>query len=134
MFVVGTGEGATGAGFPEMPDFSANFALASAISQKLEALTPGFMRNTRVKTGRYNQHVSNQCLLVEVGHNANTFEQALNAMDYLAAAIADIASAGVPNGPVPTSPAPSLSPAVASTPTPSATPELTPLAEISWTP
>ena len=48
------------------------------------------MRNIRVKTGRYNQHISNQCLLVEVGHNANTLEQALNAVEYLAEAIARV--------------------------------------------
>lgn len=48
------------------------------------------MRNIRVKTGRYNQHISDQCLLVEVGHNANTLEQALNAVEYLAEAIAQV--------------------------------------------
>lgn len=88
MFVVGTGEGATGAGFGEMPDFNANYALAKAITERLLAVHPKLMRNIRVKTGRYNQHVSNQCLLVEVGHNINTLEEALAAVPYLAEAIA----------------------------------------------
>lgn len=88
MFVVGTGEGATGQGFGEMPDFNSNYALAKAITERLLLINDRFMRNIRIKTGRYNQHVSNQCLLVEIGHNANTFEEALAAVDYLAEAIA----------------------------------------------
>lgn len=93
MFVVGTGEGATGTGFGDMPDFNANYALAERVTQVLEGYAQGLTRNIRVKTGRYNQHVSNQCLLAEVGHNYNTFEEAMAAVDYLAAAIAK--SAGV---------------------------------------
>ena len=108
MFVVGTGEGATGTGYGEMPDFAANYALAKRITESLAAINPGLVRNIRVKTGRYNQHISNQCLLVEVGHNANTLEQALNAVDYLAAAIAQ--SAGLDAGAVLPSPAPSPTP------------------------
>lgn len=88
MFVVGTGEGATGTGYGEMPDFEANYALAECITEKLAEVDKKLVRNIRVKTGRYNQHISNKCLLVEVGHNANTLEQALNSVEYLAAAIA----------------------------------------------
>lgn len=88
MFVVGTGEGATGAGFSEKPDFRSNLAFAQAVTERLRAGDERLVRNVRVKTGRYNQHVSNACLLVEVGHNANTLEQALNAVPYLAEAIA----------------------------------------------
>lgn len=91
MFVVGTGKGATGTGYGQMPDFDSNYALAERITNTLKGIDPGLTRDIRVKPGRYNQHVSNQCLLVEVGHNANTFEQALNSIDYLAAAIAEAA-------------------------------------------
>ena len=88
MFVVGTGKGATGTGYDEMPDFDSNYALAEYITNKLAEVDEDLVRDIRVKTGRYNQHISNKCLLVEVGHNANTLEQALNSMEYLAAAIA----------------------------------------------
>ena len=91
MFVVGTGEGATGTGYNEMPDFASNYALAKKISERLAQFDSRLVREIRVKKGRYNQHVSSQCLLVEIGHNANTFEQAQNAVDYLAQAIADVA-------------------------------------------
>ena len=96
MFVVGTGEGATGTGFPEMPDFAANYALAKRLTASLNAIDGGLTRNIRVKTGRYNQHIG-RCILVEVGHNANTLPQAINAMEHLARAIAE--SAGI--GPAP---------------------------------
>ena len=52
------------------------------------------MRNIRVKTGRYNQHISSQCLLVEVGDNKNTLEEAKNAIPYLARPIAQCANGG----------------------------------------
>lgn len=84
MFVVGTGEGATGAGFGEMPDFDSNFALAEELTNGLREIDEGLARDIRVKTGRYNQHVSPMCLLVEVGHNNNTLQEALNAVKHLA--------------------------------------------------
>ena len=90
MFVVGTGEGKTGEGFSEKPDFKENYALAKAISDQLNAINPALTRPIRVKTGRYNQHVG-RCLLIEVGHNCNTLEEALNATEYLAQAIAKAA-------------------------------------------
>lgn len=94
MFVVGTGEGATGTGFNDMPDFESNFSLAKQITEHLLKVNPNLMRDIRVKTGRYNQHMSNQCLLIEVGHNYNSLSEALAAMDYFAAAIANYGGSG----------------------------------------
>lgn len=90
MFVVGTGEGATGSGYSEMPDFEANYAMAEAVTSYLLALNNGLMRNIRVKSGRYNQHAASCCLLVEVGHNGNTLEEALASAKLLAEAIAAV--------------------------------------------
>lgn len=89
MLVVGTGEGATGGGFGQMPEFAENLALATRVTNTLRATDAELARDIRVKTGRYNQHVSNRCMLVEVGHTANTFTQAQNAIPYLADAIAE---------------------------------------------
>ncbi len=51
------------------------------------------------RTALYNQHVSPNCILVEVGHNANTLEQAKNSMRYLAESIAlSFSSNGIPSG------------------------------------
>lgn len=83
MFVVGKGEK-----YEDKPYFDADFALAQRISEHLNAIDPKLARPIRQKPGRYNQHVAPFCMLVEVGHNANTLEQALAAMPYLAESIA----------------------------------------------
>ena len=83
MFVVGKGEK-----YAEKPYFEADYALAQRISQHLNSIAEKLARPVRVKTGRYNQHVAPNCLLVEVGHNANTLEQAIASMPYLAESIA----------------------------------------------
>ena len=104
MFVVGTGESGKSSQYAPaptgegpladaeraMPDFESNYALASALTETLLSYNGRFMRNIRVKSGKYNQQVSSQCLLVEVGHNGNTLAQAKNSMIYLARAIAEI--------------------------------------------
>ena len=70
------------------PDFDRNFALASSLTEHLRSVDQRLARDVRVKTGRYNQHVGELSLLVEVGHNANTLEQALHAVPYLAESLA----------------------------------------------
>ena len=90
MFVVGTGEGKTGHGFDEKPNYESNYKLALAITNELESMQEGFTRPIRVKTGRYNQHVADMCLLIEVGHNANSLEQALNSAKYVALALSRV--------------------------------------------
>lgn len=90
MFVVGTGKGATGSGFDEMPDFESNYSYADAISEHLRSIHPELARDIRVKTGRYNQHISDCCLLIEVGHNMNTFEEALASVKHIASGIAAV--------------------------------------------
>lgn len=84
MFVVGKG-----IRYEQKPDFDANYALAEQLTQRLDAYDARFTRDIRIKDGRYNQHISNMCLLIEVGHNANTLQDALNSTYYLAEAIAD---------------------------------------------
>jgi stage II sporulation protein P len=82
MFVVGKGEK-----YEEKPFFTTNLTLAEKITEHLNAIEPSFARKIRIKTGRYNQHVAPNCLLVEVGHNANTLDQAKRSMQYLAECI-----------------------------------------------
>ncbi len=83
MCVVGQG-----AKYSEKPNFDENYALASALTRHLRAVDSRLARDVRVKTGRYNQHVGRLNLLIEVGHNANTLEQALNAVPSLAESLA----------------------------------------------
>lgn len=92
MFVVGTGEGKTGQGFSVKPNYKRNYSIALELTNYLNAIHPSLTRPIRVKTGRYNQHVGD-CILVEMGHNANTLEEVFNSVPYLAAAIASLGSA-----------------------------------------
>ena len=83
MCVVGQGTK-----YAEKPDFDHNYALAASLTEHLRHVDGRLGRDVRVKTGRYNQHVGQLSLLVEVGHNANTLEQALNAVPILAESLA----------------------------------------------
>lgn len=83
MFVVGMGENYT-----QKPNFDRNLAFAETIYAHLIAVSPKLARANRVKSGRYNQHLAPLSLLVEMGHNANTLEQALASVPYLAEGIA----------------------------------------------
>ncbi len=83
MCVVGRGTK-----YAEKPDFDRNYAMACALTAHLRRTDKGLARDVRVKTGRYNQHVGQLSLLIEVGHNANTLEQALNAVPPLAEGLA----------------------------------------------
>ena len=83
MLVVGKGEK-----YDDKPYYASNMALAERITEHLKSIDDKLSRPIREKTGRYNQHVAPNCILVEVGHNANTLAQAKAAMPYLAESIA----------------------------------------------
>ncbi len=83
MLVVGKGEKYT-----DKPYYASNLAFAKRITEHLNTIDPKLARAVREKVGRYNQHVAPNCILVEVGHNANTLSQAMAAMPYLAESIA----------------------------------------------
>ena len=86
MLLVGTGEG-----FTEKPDSAGNYAFALELTDRVNDIAPGLCRDVLVKSKRYNQHVG-RCILLEVGHNLNTLDQALAAMPYFAEALADVLS------------------------------------------
>ncbi len=92
MFVVGQG-----VKYADKPFFERNYAIAKNATEYLNVIADHFTRPIRIKTGRYNQHIAPGCLLVEVGHNANTLEQALHSVPYLAEGIA-IALAQIETG------------------------------------
>ena len=89
MLLVGKGTGATGAGFDERPDWPQNLKLAGSITESLQRIAPGIARDVKIKSGRFNQHVSPGALLMEVGNNMNTLDEALAACPVIAMALAD---------------------------------------------
>ena len=74
--------------YADKPDFDRNFALAASLTENLRHIEKRLARDVRVKAGRYNQHIGQLSLLIEVGHNANTLEQALHAVPSLAESLA----------------------------------------------
>ena len=74
----------TGAGYTEKPDWEANRQIAQALSNRLNLQCDGLYRGVALKSERYNQHVAKCCVLIEVGNNYNTLEEALAAMPCLA--------------------------------------------------
>ena len=79
MVLIGNGEG-----FEEKPYYSQNLAFARALEERINEAEPGLCKPVLVKDGRYNQHVGVFSILVEVGHNRNTLQEALNALPSLA--------------------------------------------------
>lgn len=90
MMLVGKGTGATNSGFDERPDWPKNLDLAQRITDGMNALVEGVAREVKIKSGRFNQHVSTGALLIEVGNNQNTLEEALLSCEVIARAIAGV--------------------------------------------
>ena len=90
MLLVGKGTGETGSGFDERPDWPKNLELARRITEAMNARLDGISRDVKIKSGRFNQHVSAGALLIEVGNNRNTLDEALAACPVIAQAIADV--------------------------------------------
>lgn len=85
MCLVGNGKG-----FDDEMHYTENYALATLLTGEINKTMPGLCRPVMVKDGRYNQHLSEKSLLIEVGHNQNSIEQALSAMPYLADALESV--------------------------------------------
>ncbi len=87
MLLIGKGEGYTGSGYDRKPDWESNLHMAQQITDALNSQAEGLCKEVRLKSGRFNQHVANGCVLIEAGNNRNTLEQVLASMPYLADAI-----------------------------------------------
>jgi len=87
MMLVGKGTGATNSGFDERPDWPKNLELAQQLTDTMNAIVDGVCRNVKIKTGRFNQHVSTGALLVEMGNNKNTLKEVLDVCPVVAQAL-----------------------------------------------
>lgn len=90
FFVVGTGIGTYEGEYDAAPDWKSNYQLAFSITERLRQYDPEFALDIRTKVGRYNQHVGSMCLLLELGHNANTMDDVLNSVPYFAEAFSEV--------------------------------------------
>ncbi len=87
-FMVLIGKGTTG-GYDIKPNWEKNLVYAQRITEQLNAQCASLARDIKVKTGRFNQHVADCCVLIECGMNCNTLEEVLAGIPYLAQAIAE---------------------------------------------
>lgn len=85
MFVVGTD--ATGL---THPNWRENLKLAITLQKKLDKKYPGLTRPILISYNRYNQHLANGGMLVEVGGDGNLMSECLESMKYLAETIGEI--------------------------------------------
>lgn len=90
FMVVGTGVGTYEGEYDIQPDWQKNYLLAKSLMSKLQEVEPTFCGAIRLKVGRFNQHMGEYTLLIELGHNANTFEDVCNSVPYLAEAISQV--------------------------------------------
>lgn len=77
---------------PEMKeDWRKNYEFAKKISDKLNELYPGLSLGVQVKPySEYNQHLLEKSILIELGSNYNTLEEAIATTKYLAKAISEV--------------------------------------------
>ena len=66
------------------PYINDNLAMSLQMKLMSEQLYPGFARPIFLKGYRYNMHLSPKCMLIEIGAQTNTVEEAMNAMEPLA--------------------------------------------------
>lgn len=84
MVLIGKG---TGQSFDIKPEWEKNYAIAQSITNALNEQVDGLCRRISLKTGRFNQHIAPQCILIEAGNNMNTLDEVLASMPYVADAI-----------------------------------------------
>ncbi|GHU65941.1 hypothetical protein FACS1894184_02770 [Clostridia bacterium] len=77
-----------GGDFSQKPDWQLNLKLSESITDRLNAIAPTLAAPIyQSPRNRYNQHVSPNAILIEMGNNRNTMEEALAAVPYLAEAL-----------------------------------------------
>lgn len=87
--VIGTGEGVLG-GFNEKPNWEENYKFGLKLTNKINELYPGLAKDVYVRSGRFNQHISDKSILIEIGSTLTTLEESRRAAKYVAEALSQI--------------------------------------------
>lgn len=85
MTIIGT----DGRGLPH-PNWRENLKLGVKFTNKMNELYPGLSRGINLKLGRFNQYLSSNAILIEVGGNGNTLDEALNSAPHISRVIAEL--------------------------------------------
>lgn len=84
MFVVGSNERLI------HPEWRENLKLAVKLQAKLNEIAPGLAKPIYISRNRYNQHMAQRGITIEIGGDGNTLTEALESTKYLAKAISDV--------------------------------------------
>ena len=84
MFVIGTDKN-----IPH-PNWRENLKLALKLQERLNVISPGLAKPIYLSVNRYNQHLSNGALIIEVGGDGNTLAECLESTKYLSKAINEV--------------------------------------------
>lgn len=71
------------------PNWRENYRFAQAVTEAANRRQSGIMREPRVYSGRYNQHIAAKAILVEIGSTDNTLAEAQRSAEILAGAVLD---------------------------------------------
>ena len=71
------------------PKWKQNWAYANYLAEIMEKDYPGLLKNVRVQSGRYNQHIITHSILIEVGSTKNTVTEAERSAELFAKVMAD---------------------------------------------
>lgn len=67
-----------------------NREFARQITEKMDELYPGLSLGYRVQSGRYNQHLHPRAILLEVGNDLNSLDEATHAIELFAKALHEL--------------------------------------------
>ena len=73
-----------------MPNYRENLRLGLRIQESMESNFPGLSRPLMFNDLRYNQHLVNGAILVEVGSEVNTFSEAVQAAEFFARSLVPV--------------------------------------------
>lgn len=85
MFVVGT----NASGLTH-PNWKENLKLAVKLQDKLNEISPGLAKPILLSRNRYNQHLTNNTLIIEIGGDGNLLSECLESTKYIAQAINEV--------------------------------------------
>lgn len=81
--------GTNGSGLTH-PDWKKNLHFGIKLTETADKMSPGLMRPINLREERFNQHMTDNSLIIEVGTNGNTLTEAKNGAKYFAEAVADV--------------------------------------------
>ena len=84
MFVIGTDQKL------ENPVWKENLKLALKVQKRLNEIAPGLAKPIYISKNRYNQHLTDGSVIIEIGGDGNTISECVASTKYLAQAINDV--------------------------------------------